>query len=405
MSEIHDVAVIGAGPGGSATAYFLAKQGLNVALIDKANFPRPKTCGDGLTPRALKVLREMGILGKVQQTGFRIDGIELLAPSGEVTQLPIPDEGNLPNFLVTIPRLKLDEIIFEKAQAAGAIFLAKHKALAIEQERDKVIIQSQTGKQIKSTKARIAVIATGANTLLLKQTGILPKIPTMILAARAYFEGVLEIDNHVQAHFKGIPLPGYGWVFPISESMANIGIGFWPQGISKLWVPNNARFALQKFLQTDHLKNMLSKAKPIEPIRGYPIRIDFPTARTYTNRVIAVGEAAGLVNPLTGEGIDFALESGQYAANFLIGMFDRGDFSLQNLQAYDKMLRAHFQRLFVFLNRIRGLYLNPVLLNRFVKMTKQKPELRDLLVNILLGNRDAADGVSARTIRLVLLGR
>ena len=106
---MHDVIVVGAGPGGTATAHFLARQGVDVLLLDKAEFPREKTCGDGLTPRALGVLEEMGLLPELISLGQRIDDIELYAPSGKKIHLPIPSaDGYLPHLLI-LSRLVLDE--------------------------------------------------------------------------------------------------------------------------------------------------------------------------------------------------------------------------------------------------------------------------------------------------------
>ena len=239
---------------------------------------------------------------------------------------------------------------------------------------------------------------------LLKTTGILPKTPPVIRAARAYFKGIEPLTDHVQAHFDNVPLPGYGWVFPVSPTEANIGVGFWAHGLRGRWMPKNAVAAFNQFVRSKELQIILKHASPIEAIKGYPIRIDFPTAPTFGNRVLLVGEAAGLVNPLTGEGIDFALESGKLAAGHIAKMFNRGDFSIDSLLAYDRLLRNHYQRLFIFLSRIRNLYINPLLVKRFVRMARKLPDLSDLLVNILLGHQDAADGVSAHTIRQVLAG-
>ncbi|MEW6406916.1 MAG: NAD(P)/FAD-dependent oxidoreductase, partial [Chloroflexota bacterium] len=238
---------------------------------------------------------------------------------------------------------------------------------------------------------------------LLKRLNLLKKTPTMILAARTYYDGVTGIDDRVQVHFDGVPLPGYGWVFPISASVANIGVGYWPHGLSRYWMPTTARAAFDAFTQSDLISDMLSHSTPIEPVKGYPIRYDFTTAPTYGDNIILVGEAAGLVNPLTGEGVDFALESGKLAAEHLYRIFNSGEISPSSMQAYGRLLKNQYQKLFVFLSRIRALYLNPILLNRFISTAERLPEISNLLVNILLGHQDAAEGVSLRTVRKVIL--
>src|SRR5690242_14014737 len=118
MVRVHDVVIVGAGPGGSATAHFLAGRGLDVLLVDRADFPRDKTCGDGLTPRALRVLDRMTILDDVTRHACRVDAYEVVAPNGRSTRAPITaDTGAL-----VIRRLVLDDLILRRAIRSGARF-------------------------------------------------------------------------------------------------------------------------------------------------------------------------------------------------------------------------------------------------------------------------------------------
>src|SRR5436305_4217050 len=143
----------------------------------------------------------------------------------------------------------------------------------------------------------------------------------MMLCARAYFEGMAEVLDAAQCRFDGVPLPGYGWVFPLSNSSANIGVGFFRAGLTARWMPKTARTVFDSFIETPALQSILAGAQRVGPIKGYPLRIDFARSPTYAERILLVGEAAGLVNPVTGEGIDYALESGKMAAEHLMRMF------------------------------------------------------------------------------------
>lgn len=404
MNQDFDVIIVGAGPAGSATGYFLARKGLRVLLLDKAIFPRPKICGDGLTPRALGVLRQMGLADRLDRMGFTINGIDIVGPRGSTIRMGIPAKGDLPGRLLTVPRLELDAAIQARAQAAGAEFAGQVRVTDVSRTATGVVVHGQHNGQSFQAAAPLAVIATGADVGLLKRLAILPRAPAMLLAARTYFEGVTGLGDRMQVHFDGVPLPGYGWIFPISDTVANVGLGFWPHTLFRRSKPRTAPAAFEGFVHTRLLRTALGEARAVEPVKGYPIRIDFPTAPTYSDRILLVGEAIGLVNPLTGEGIDFALENALIAADHIAGMFRDADFSAASLQAYDDQLREQFQRLFVFLRRIRSLYINPLLLNRFISVASRVPELSALLINIVLGHQDAADGVSARTIRKVILG-
>ncbi|MFQ5614979.1 MAG: geranylgeranyl reductase family protein [Anaerolineales bacterium] len=405
-ADSADVVVIGAGPGGSATAHFLAKAGVNALLLDRAEFPRDKTCGDGLTPRALAVLDDLGVLDALNKIGFRIDGLEFHAPRGQVITSPIPETDNMPNYQMIVPRKVLDHVILERTVASGARFRGGVHVTGVEPSGRGVYVKGKHQGRSISFHGRVAVVATGANSRLLMRSGILDKMPPTALAARAYFEGVRGLSTRAQAHFGGIPLPGYGWVFPLSDHTANVGVGYWPFGFIRRKKHLPTRRLFENFVKTPKIRPMLEGARQVGPVKGYPIRVDFPTAITFGERTILVGEAAGLVNPLSGEGIDFALENGKIAARFLVEKFELGDFSAQTLAAYDRVLRARFQSLFVALSLIQKLYANPALLNRVVNVTAHNPELKTLFVKIILGTQNAADsGVILKILRYVVFGR
>ncbi|HEY3061656.1 MAG TPA: geranylgeranyl reductase family protein [Chloroflexota bacterium] len=354
---MHDVAIVGAGPGGSATAHFLARRGLDVLLLDKATFPRDKTCGDGLTSRALRVLDAMGILPEVSGHGCPIDGYEVVAPNGKKTTARITSS---PAAMV-VRRLTLDHIILKRAVASGARFEPGVGVTRVEPEADRVIIRAG----LHSFEARHAVLATGAATGVLKASGIVRHQPRAMLAARAYVTDLPATSSSFQLQFGGVPQPGYGWVFPVNQEVANVGVGFLPKGRK-----HTAQAVFDTWLKTGRL---------VDKPKGFPIRVDFLTSPTYAPRTLLVGEAAGLVNPLTGEGIDYALESGQIAAHFI-------DQPL----AYHQALHARFGKIFRFSEQVRDWYCQPVLLNHLVPLANRRPELRQLLASIVLGEREPA---------------
>lgn len=405
MDKIHDVVVVGAGPGGSATAHFLAKGGLDVALLDKATFPRDKTCGDGLTPRALGVLQEMGILDRVRAFAYQINGIEMYGTKGDEMVAPIPQNEHYPNYLLIAPRYQLDEIIFQRAVESGVQFWGNTRVRTIEQYPDHAEVHaSHQGKELRLA-GRIVVLAVGSNLGLLGKMGFLNRSPGLILAVRGYYEGLQGLHDRVQVHFDQVPLPGYAWVFPLSETRANVGIGFWKGQMPWKRSPSSPRIAFDHFLaHNPKMKAMMAHARQDGQVKGFPLRVDFARSKTCEERILLVGESAGLVSPFTGEGIDFALESGRLAAGFIQRRFEEGDFSPAALSKYDPLLRSHFQRLFVFLSRIRRLYLNPFIMDRAIMATDKFPDVRELLVKILMSQEDAASLVTLPVMRKVLLG-
>lgn len=373
MVHVHDAVVVGAGPGGSAAAHFLSRRGLDVLLLDRAEFPRDKTCGDGLTPRALRVLQQMGILDDVARLGCPVEGYEVVAPNGRATRAAIVG----PHTALVVPRLTLDEVILRRAIASGARFEGNVKASRVEPGSDGARVITERGAAFE---ARVAIIATGAATSVLTKSGILKHKPKALLAARAYFEDIQQdVADQFQLRFDGVPMPGYGWVFPVGRRAANVGVGFMPGKR-----PRHATEIFDGFIRQTALKTLLRGARQNGPLKGYPIRVDFLKSTTFARRTLVIGEAAGLVNPLTGEGIDYALESGLIAANHIAESALEGNWEAE----YDRLVRERFAKVFQFSEWIRDWYCKPLLLNRLVPLANRRPELRQLLASIVLGERE-----------------
>jgi menaquinone-9 beta-reductase len=388
--HVHDAVVVGAGPGGSAAAHGLSARGLDVLLLDRAQFPRDKTCGDGLTPRALRALDELGILPDVRERGCPVYAYAVVAPNGHATRASITPE---PGALV-IPRMTLDAMLVQHATNSGARFAGGVTVDRVEPTSHGLRVQAVGGAAFE---ARTAVIATGAATAVLSRSGILTYQPRTVLAARAYFEDLQqEVARTFQLRFDGVPLPGYGWIFPVDRTVANIGVAFLPGGRTLTARQAFDRFALR-------LRPFLSGGHRGGPVKGYPIRTDFLRAPTSSGRVLLVGEAAGLVNPLTGEGIDYALESGLLAARHLVEVFQVGDFSAERLRAYDALLHARFDRIFRFGEWVRDWCGQPPALNILVALANRRPELRQLLADLVLGEREPRGyGPATMLARLVV---
>ena len=378
-----DAVIVGAGPGGSATAHFLARRGLDVLLVDKLAFPRDKTCGDGLTPRALRVLDRMGLLAEVTRIGQPIRGYDVFAPNGKPTGSDLTGS----QAALVVPRYELDDLVRRQAMQSGARFQDRVNVTHVE--------PTSTGVRIHADKAlvdaRMAVLATGASTRVLFRSGILRRRPRVMLAARAYYRDAPRSDRF-ELRFDHAPVPGYGWAFPLADGRLNVGVGFLPRP----WRKQTARAAFDCFAAS-----RVPRARRDGPVRGYPIRVDFPHAPTFAERTLLVGEAAGLVNPLTGEGIDYALESGEIAAEHISTMLSTGDLS--RVRGYDRHLRAEFEPVFRFCAQVRDWYCWPPLLNLLVAVANRRPDLRLLLTQVVLGEkRPATRGAAETTARLLL---
>ena len=406
METIYDVVIVGAGPGGSATAYYLAREGLGVLLLDKADFPRDKTCGDGLTPRALAILDDMGLLDHLVEVGCRITGMEIYGPNGQSIAAPIPASNGRPGYMLVVPRLALDNTLREHALARGAQFEPRVHVTDVKAQGDSVLVSGERSGQPVSFTGRVAVIAAGANLRLLLRLGMISETPPTMVAARAYYDDIDVLSDRVQFRFDGVPLPGYAWVFPTGQRSANIGAGYFARSKRERTRFASPQDALRSFVETSHIKDVIGRARRVSPVKGYPLRVDFTTAPTFSERVLLVGEAAGLVNPLSGEGVDYALESARVAADHLIGMVQSADFSRARFEAYDRDLREHFQALFEFCDRLRGLFFNRPALNLLIKVAAMRNDLKMLLIRIVLGDHTVPRRVAiSKVIRTLLWPR
>jgi len=403
-NKIFDVIVIGAGPGGSTAAHLLARHGLHVLLVDKVEFPRDKTCGDGLTPRAVAMLQYLGLESELAGESRRIENIKVFSPSGREIDVSIPSFPGLPPYLLTVPRLDLDQAIKNLATNSGAVFACPVNVSTV--TRDGAVMSvagrylegvGSNNKRLFNARGRVIIVATGANLRLPERVGLLEKRPRLVLAARTYYESANHIANAFEFHFDGVRLPGYGWIFPIAGSKANVGVGIFDKKKKARRKIPSAKTIMHEFLEHPSIRAKLAGAGQIGPIRGYPIRTDFTSSSTVGRGILAVGEAAGLVNPLTGEGIDYALESGKIAAEHLIACFEAGDISARNLTGYDQTLRLEFQKLFRFCEDMLYWTVRRPILDGLVAMAARRQDLRHLLTSIVLGTADK-DQLSRRSL-------
>lgn len=378
-----EILVIGAGPAGSTVSRLLAQAGREVLLIDAAAFPRDKTCGDGLTPMAVRSLDKLGVLPEVEAAGARrIDQTRITGPFGVTATMPFSDYQPEYPYALVLPRLVLDDVLRRAALREGVAFRGEVRVEDVEREGDRVTrVTARTPAGPLEIIPQHVVIAVGANMGLLKRAGFLAHRPRFIRAARAYYTG-LQIPDGAEAYdfyFDLSLLPGYGWLFPTGDGRINLGVGVLPV----FWSSRKpARSLLDDFLKQRQADGLAGDAHRASPIKGYPLRIDFPAQRTAGDNWIIVGEAAGLVNPVTGEGIDLALESAQIAAAALVDDLAAGR---RDHQAYAHALWDRFGPMFNGLRVLRDILITPMFTDYALWLMRQHRFLTATVMEIAQG--------------------
>jgi geranylgeranyl reductase family protein len=382
-----DVAVVGAGPAGSTTARLLAQQGWDVLLVDRERFPRSKTCGDGLTPRCVADLQRLDLLPQLLEAGYpRVKGARMVAPNGHDWRPRFAEYvPRLPAYGLVVPRSELDERLRQRAVDAGVRFLDGYHAREVLRADGRVTgLQGVLDGNIRTIHARLTVAATGASVGLLRVLGALHKLPTMVRAARAYFDGVEGLDGDFEFHFRREITAGYAWIFPSPGGRANVGVGLFPR-LGGGTGGRSPKQTLHAFLDRPDVRRRFRHARMVSPLEAFPLRTDFPCSPVCGSGFLFVGEAAGLVSPVTGEGISFALESGEIAAAAASKALRRDDLSLRGLRAYERALWRRFGPWFAAIRRIQPRVMQARPLNVLIHKARHRARLGRTVVGIIMG--------------------
>lgn len=338
---IHDVAIVGAGPAGSSLAISLAKGNYNVLLLEKCCFPRPKTCGDLVNARALTRLDELGCLDPINQNGYLPLRAASTSLNGEcLSRGPIPHLPGMVDHAYAVPRKTLDEILFARAQRVGARTEQECNVREISHEKDRICIRADQADKSVKFYARLVVGADGPHSVVARQAGLEMSDPRHVeYALRAYCSG-LPIREPMML-FEEEFFPGFGWVFPVSDGLANVGVGLVCEAIKKFNLDLRCFFSQLKERLTRWAAERNCRIEFDEP-KGWPLKTYGGAGRNFFERGLLIGEAGCFVDPMSGEGIPLALESSALAAETIKTAFDRGNFSHEILAKYEQTWRSSF---------------------------------------------------------------
>jgi len=315
VTHAAEVVVVGGGPAGSAAAISLARAGRSVVVLDKARFPRDKTCGDGLTAGALRLLEELGLEPAAVASWQRVDDVVVRSPSGRETTFPLPRSRG--TYAAVARRADLDTALLDRARAAGAEVLDGHACSAVREHPDRVEIEADG---LGTITASWLVAADGVWSPVRKHLGLaVPGYRGEFHAFRQYFTGVgPRASRDLFVWFEPDLLPGYVWSFPLPGNQANVGFGIERDGGKVRRVQDMAAIWRGLF-DRPHIREVLGPdARPESAHRAWPIPAQIDRAVLTGRRTLFVGDAAAATDPMTGEGIGQALLTGRMAAEAIL---------------------------------------------------------------------------------------
>ncbi|MFZ1412103.1 MAG: geranylgeranyl reductase family protein [Micropruina sp.] len=326
-----DVIVVGAGPGGSTAACHLADRGLNVALLEKASFPREKVCGDGLTPRATKQLIRLGIDTSESAGWLHNKGLRVYGGRAEPFELPWPELGEFPSYGLVRPRADFDQLLASHAVGKGADLYENANVTSpiLDSRTDRIV--GVTTKDGRTFRAPFVLAADGNSSPLAKSMGLLKRDDRpMGVAVRAYFTSPRDRDDYMESWLelwdgpvgKSNLLPGYGWVFAMGDGTCNVGLGTVSPSAKSQKI--NYRDMFYRWLANTPPEWGFSPENQIGKLGSAALPMAFNRQPAYARGLLLVGDSGGMVSPFNGEGIPYAMESAEMAADAVSRAFFEG---------------------------------------------------------------------------------
>jgi menaquinone-9 beta-reductase len=379
IMERFDVAIVGAGPGGSSAAIALSRKGYSVALLDKQQFPREKLCGDFLNPVSWPLLRELEIDREVLACRHeKITRFRFTSFSGDETEVPLPGSEDGTCVGLGMRRFDLDHVLLKKAASEGATLFQECNLTDLQTEAQSWLLRFDRAGMIEALRARVLIGADGRNSWVARRLGLAD--PGTMNGRSVGFQFRLAGSNwntdKVEIHlFPG----GYAGIVGVGGGTVNLCLAIEKD---RLRDRRPQPFLLDTCLpQNSRLEEVLNGSRVSETRSTYPVY--FPPRRAYGEGLLLVGDAARVNEPVTGEGIYCALKSGALAARTIDQAFQKRDFSAHQLSSYERVCRSDFRSRRGINALVRWLIYRPALLSPLIRYSKRRRGLLDSLVHTI----------------------
>ncbi|SDK67155.1 geranylgeranyl reductase family protein [Arthrobacter sp. ok362] len=416
-----NVLIVGAGPAGSTAAYYLAKAGIDVTVLEKTSFPREKVCGDGLTPRAVREIQKLGLAHPETEGWRRNKGLRLIA-GGRTIELPWPEVADFPQYGLIRTRLGFDEQLARHAQSAGAVVLERHSVTEALHSDDgrvtgvRAALLDNSGRKTGETRdftADVVLAADGNSTRTAVSLGIRKRDDRPLgVAVRTYFTSPRHEDDWMEGWLElpgrdGKLLPGYGWVFGVGDGTSNVGLGI--LNSSKDFGKLDYKQVLREWTAGMPAGWGFTPENQVGEIRGAALPMGFNRTPHYSPGLLLLGDAGGMVSPFNGEGISYAMESARFAAEFIIDGAARSasagwgaTAADAHLARYADYVRQQWGSHFTLGRAFAALIGKPAVMKLALRTGMPVPVLMRFVVRMLANLTDpAAKGFEDRVIRVL----
>jgi geranylgeranyl reductase family protein len=408
-----DVVIVGAGPSGSACAYWLAQAGWSVCLVEKKDFPREKTCGDGLTPRAVHQLAEMGLEPEVAAHAHRYSGLRAFG-FGASLELNWPEHPVFPNYGYTITRFNLDGLVAQRAAEHGAVLLNGVEALGLLEPVDSsngglrgasgVVVKDKHTGTSAEIRGRYVIVGDGQNSRLGRDLGTTRNRSwPMGMALRGYYTSERHDEPWIDSHLdirdpQGAVVPGYGWIFPLGDGRVNVGVGL--LSTDGAWKGVNTTKLQEYFVAQTADAWGLNEATSCGPPTGGRLPMGLAIGPRVGANTMIIGDAAGTVNPFNGEGIAYGYETGRLAAGVVAEALLNDSPSM--LALYDELIEQAYGDYFKVARAFVRLISEPKILTVCLSVgLRIEPLMRELLTimaNLMRNDRKGPAEVGYRAL-------
>jgi menaquinone-9 beta-reductase len=391
-----DVLVVGAGPGGSAAAYHLARHGIDVTLLDRAAFPREKVCGDGITPRGVAAMLRIGV--DPTDPGFeRVLGLRVHSRAATI-ELPWPELTDWPDYGLVRTRHDFDALLVTRAQKAGARLVEETDALE-PLVRDGWV----TGARVRSAndpteepsevRARFVIAADGAASRFARPAGVRRDDSQPLgIAARRYYRVTHQpgpwLESWLDLWEGDLLLPGYGWLFPLPDGSINLGAGLLNTFTNFKDV--SAQRLFDAFATMLPEEWGISEETAIGRVLSGPLPMGFNRIPVAVPGMLLVGDAVGAVNPFNGEGIAYAMETAEMAAELVHESLVRDRPGIA--ASYPGMLRDRYESYFRIGRGFARAIGKPAIMGRATKHLLPHPRVMSFAMRMMANLTDGRDG-------------